>query len=392
MSRTARSRRPAGFTLVELLVVVAIIAILTGLLLPAVQKVRDAAARTASINNLYQIGVALQSYELQKKRLPPLMGLGSEKSTGSRTTVNGPTHLFLLPYLDQANLFAAGRVQIARWHGEATGDIAPGNVTDPFDAPPRSPLVAARVVKVFLSPQDPTSDQGVVVIPDLVADPQRLNPDRYGGTSYAANAMLFAQRVTFPLTPTIGTVQARAQVPLSKTFFAAQELERGYELSRIPDGASNTVAFVEKFAKCGDGGSVWGMAGEGVVSNDGNFRGLLGWNSTAGPVAGVYDGEPTRLIQIHSQSDCTYLPVYATAMNTPVNVAQPRLTFQVRPGRSGDGPCDYGQAQTNNVSGMLVLMADGAIRTVDERVSGTAVWANALQPDDHNALPGDWAD
>lgn len=105
----------AGFTLIELLVVIAIIAILISLLVPAVQKVREAAARLQCQNNLKQVGLAMNGFESQNKTFPPgalrsaTSGAVSDLCKRLGVTANGVNHswaIFILPHLEQGSLYS----------------------------------------------------------------------------------------------------------------------------------------------------------------------------------------------------------------------------------------------------------------------------------------------
>jgi prepilin-type N-terminal cleavage/methylation domain-containing protein/prepilin-type processing-associated H-X9-DG protein len=142
--RPPRRSRPA-FTLIELLVVIAIIAILIGLLLPAVQKVREAAARIQCGNNLKQLCIACHNYHDANGQLPPSVLMGPFVSTIDDYNQNfGPNWaVLILPFIEQNNLYQPVSTSIANY--PTTGD-------------PSWRSVRGTKVKIYLCPSDTGAD------------------------------------------------------------------------------------------------------------------------------------------------------------------------------------------------------------------------------------------
>src|SRR5262245_20409708 len=120
MIRSSSTRN--GFTLIELLVVIAIIAVLIALLLPAIQKVRGAAARTGCANKLRQIGIGMHGYNDLNGSLPP----GWLTSSTSQPSPGWSWGTLLLPHLEQSGLFASLAPDLTA----AVGAPAPNSFTN----------------------------------------------------------------------------------------------------------------------------------------------------------------------------------------------------------------------------------------------------------------------
>ncbi|HEX5273376.1 MAG TPA: DUF1559 domain-containing protein [Gemmataceae bacterium] len=238
-------RRWRGFTLIELLVVIAIIAILIGLLVPAVQKVREAAARIQSTNNLKQMALALHNANDSYGKLPPSYGYypgvadgsGNGGNWGVQPAHHGSLLYFILPFIEQDNLFK-------QCPGGDSWFIDSGN-----GGPPGG-------VKTFNSP----ADEAYTLM-------HSVNNGNRPSTTYPSNAYVFSPGGG------VGQVNTDWNQVGSRTIVTA-----------FPDGTSNTIAFAESYVNCNGCGKIWTESNTGQCSWD--FNGS--WFGSAQQTAGVF--------------------------------------------------------------------------------------------------------
>jgi prepilin-type N-terminal cleavage/methylation domain-containing protein/prepilin-type processing-associated H-X9-DG protein len=327
------AKRRGGFTLIELLVVIAIIGVLIALLLPAVQKVREAANRTRCQNNLKQLGLALHNYHDTQACFPP--GMTSSVQNISDADATGFT--FLLPYLEQDNT-----------HKQYTFDL-------PWFATPNYAAVGIQV-KLFFCPSN--RESGLL---DLSPHAQEWHvplPPVAAGCDYAfcrgANSALVNDWAKTP-------VSVRGPFGIRKP----SEASSGVRLAEITDGSSSTIAMGDATAgspsylvrnlsnpnepAIGTNGQTivleqsWSAAGVGDTSHP--------WYGSVLCVTAQYGFSPDP-------------------RDEPMNrrPATPTVTGGRTTGDNADGTDHIGGFRSLHTGGCNFLFCDGSVQFITERV------------------------
>jgi prepilin-type N-terminal cleavage/methylation domain-containing protein/prepilin-type processing-associated H-X9-DG protein len=345
-------RRSAGFTLIELLVVIAIIAVLIGLLLPAVQKVREAAARMSCQNNLKQVGLALHNYHDVHAQFPSghteLCPGGNAQGVETNCFYYSNVFIDILPYIEQGNLRNAYHDYPYPCYSPTT--YTPANVPALNGVPPTlvNKDFSQQIIKVYTCPSDPRGNQ-------LIA-PSTVPPD---GSAQPNPPLLFATS-SYKYMSGIGTLVtnddtfggywdevqiAQSDLKLIGVFNGRGAFHAdGYSglkpetMTNIVDGTSNTI-----------------FMGERIISSATTGRGPFWANS----------------FNLYTSS-AAYLPSQSAAYpNLQAYLSPDWDNCVVLNPLNGGNVCKYGWGSVHGGGSINFVFGDGSVRSINPNVNLT---------------------
>jgi prepilin-type N-terminal cleavage/methylation domain-containing protein len=301
-------RRRSAFTLIELLVVIAIIAILIALLVPAVQKVREAAARTQCINNLKQMTLSTHGYHDANKKLPSLSSMPGG--------IIRSLHVDILPYIDQGPLYQ-------QWQTAAPASVGA------IPAALQTPVLAA-----YICPTDQSSHPAGLTT--------ALGNSTYNGwaaTNYAANHFVFGK-----YNGTINTAGNAAG--LSCAYDSNNLSPSSFTMVGITDGTSNTICFMERLA---GNGAWWHQDWALPCTNNNCYESSnypILWNNNGAQSPPIYTnqqvGNPNQYALTSSHSTGVAISMLdGTVRFVSPNIAQTTLNIVMYPTEGAPSPSDW---------------------------------------------------
>jgi prepilin-type N-terminal cleavage/methylation domain-containing protein/prepilin-type processing-associated H-X9-DG protein len=313
-----------AFTLIELLVVIAIIAVLIGLLIPAVQKVREAAARAQCANNLHQLGLALHNYEGVNRRWPPLYPGTAPGSTAFDYKYTWSVLAQLNPYLEQTNIY--NTMDLKQPMYDANNQITTQNR-----------FAVVQKVSLFLCP----SDRGVPVS-------SAYGVTNMGPTNYVANH---------------GTGLSGGGYGSPIAGDGVFPAVSGVRINDLTDGTSNTVAMSESIL--GDGAEVSPTqpGDETVAYKYLGYTGTLPSDTNCAGTPPLWNGYNRRgFMWASGEARCVSYNHYYTpnSKNFDCIANDPTMTYI---------SVGYRAARSRHTGGVNVLLADGSVRFVQDSIS-----------------------